>query len=121
MLGMINGTVEEEMGSWLFMKWLTSPEIQARWLKIHHGYYGTHYSTDRYMLDYAADNPVWATGAALTQFGFSEPQTFPAWSSVRDLIDQMAVELIYAANQADVEAILAAYTLRANALVQEVH
>lgn len=121
MLGMINGTVEEEMGSWLFMKWLTSPENQARWLKIHHGYYGTHYSTDRYMLDYAADNPVWATGAALTQFGFSEPQTFPAWSSVRDLIDQMAVELIYAANQADVEAILAAYTLRANALVQEVH
>ena len=120
MLGVITGTTEEEMASWLFIKWLTSPEIQARWLKINRGYYGTHNSTERYMLEYAAENPVWATGTALIKYGFTEPQTFPAWSSVRSLIDAMAVELIYATNKADVEAILAAYTVTANALVEEV-
>ncbi|MFN2302719.1 MAG: extracellular solute-binding protein [Anaerolineales bacterium] len=119
MLGVLKGSPEEELASWLFIKWLTSPEIQARWLKINRGYYGTHYSSDSYLLDYAAENAVWASGAELIKYGFSEPETFPAWSSVRDLIDDMAVELIYATNQADVEAILAAYTEMANALVEK--
>lgn len=118
MLGIVPSTQEEEMASWLFIKWLTSPEIQARWIKIS-GYYGTHYSTEKLLADYAKENPVWASGVELAALGPSEPQTFPAWSSVRRAINDSAAELWNAKSQAEVEDILARLTKTANDLVAE--
>ncbi len=119
MLGVIPSTEDEEMASWLFIKWLTSPEIQARWVRAS-GYYGTQLSTEALLADYVAENPVWATGVALAALGPSEPQTFPAWSSVRRSLGDTAAELYNAADQAAVEAILATFTEMANDLVAEV-
>jgi len=119
MLGMVPSTEEEEMASWLFIKWLTSPEIQARWVKAS-GYYGTQLSTEALLADFAAENPVWASGVALAALGPAEPQTFPAWSSVRRTIGDTAAELYNAADQAAVEAILVTLTEMANDLVEEV-
>ena len=119
MLGMVPSTEEEEMASWLFIKWLTSPEIQARWVKAS-GYYGTQLSTEALLADFAAENPVWASGVALAALGPAEPQTFPAWSSVRRTIGDTAAELYNAADQAAVEAILATLTETANDLIEEV-
>ncbi|MEA3327527.1 MAG: extracellular solute-binding protein [Chloroflexota bacterium] len=119
MLGVIPSTEDEHMASWLFIKWLTSPEIQARWVRAS-GYYGTQISTEALLADYVAENPVWATGVALAALGPSEPQTFPAWSSVRRTLGDTAAELYNAADQAAVEAILVAVTETANDLVEEV-
>jgi multiple sugar transport system substrate-binding protein/sn-glycerol 3-phosphate transport system substrate-binding protein len=119
MLGVIPSTEDVEMASWLFVKWLTSPEIQARWVRIS-GYYGTQVSTEALLADYAEENPVWATGVQLAAIGPSEPQTFPAWSSVRRTINDMAAELYNATDQAAVEGILATLTETANELVEEV-
>lgn len=119
MLGVVPSTPDEEMASWLFVKWLTSPEIQARWVQIS-GYYGTQYSTEELLADYAEANPVWASGVALAAIGPSEPQTFPAWSSVRSSLDSMAAELYNATDEAGVLAILETYTAQANDLVAEV-
>lgn len=118
MLGIVPSTEEEQMASWLFVKWLTSPEIQARWVQIS-GYYGTQYTTEELLADYATENPVWASGVALAAIGPSEPQTFPAWSSVRRSIGDAAAELWNATDQAQVEAILATLTETANDLVAE--
>jgi ABC-type glycerol-3-phosphate transport system substrate-binding protein len=107
------------MASWLFIKRLTSPEIQARWIPAS-GYYGTQYSTEELMADYAEENPVWASGVELAALGPSEPQTFPAWSSVRRTLNDFAAELYNATNQAEVEEILARLTQTANDLVEEV-
>ena len=107
------------MASWLFIKWLTSPEIQARWVRAS-GYYGTQVSTEALLADYIEENPVWATGVALAALGPSEPQTFPAWSSVRRTLGDTAAELYNAADQAAVEAILVTLTETANDLVEEV-
>ena len=85
MLGVVPSTPDREMASWLFVKWLTSPEIQARWVQIS-GYYGTQYSTEALLADYAEANPVWASGVALAAIGPAEPQTFPAWTSVRRIL-----------------------------------
>ena len=119
MLGVVPSTPEEEMASWLFVKWLTSPEIQARWVKAS-GYYGTQYTTEELLADYAEENPVWASGVALAAIGPSEPQAFPAWSSVRGILGDMAAELYNAEDEAGVMAILEAYTTDANDLVAEV-
>ncbi len=118
MLGIVPSTEDEQMASWLFVKWLTSPEIQARWVQIS-GYYGTQYTTEELLADYATENPVWASGVALAAIGPSEPQTFPAWSSVRRSIGDAAAELWNATDQAQVEAILATLTETANDLVAE--
>ena len=110
---------DQEMASWLFVEWLTSPEIQARWVQMS-GYYGTQYSTEALLADYATENPVWASGVQLAAIGPSEPQTFPAWSSVRRSINDAAAQLWNAEDQAQVEAILAELTITANDLVEEV-
>jgi multiple sugar transport system substrate-binding protein/sn-glycerol 3-phosphate transport system substrate-binding protein len=119
MLGVVPSTEEEQLASWVFIKWLTSPEIQARWVKIS-GYYGTQVSTEALLADYATENPVWASGVALAAIGPSEPQTFPAWSSVRRAISDAAAELWNAPDEAAVIAILQALTTEANDLVAEV-
>jgi multiple sugar transport system substrate-binding protein/sn-glycerol 3-phosphate transport system substrate-binding protein len=119
MLGVVPSTEEEQLASWVFVKWLTSPEIQARWVKIS-GYYGTQASTEALLADYATENPVWASGVALAAIGPSEPQTFPAWSSVRRTISDAAAELWNAADEAAVIAILEALTIEANDLVAEI-
>lgn len=120
MLGVVPSTEDTQMASWLFVKWLTSPEIQARWVKIS-GYYGTQYSTETLLADYAAENPVWASGVQLAAIGPSEPQTFPAWTSVRRAVGDAAAELWNATDQAEVESILFELTQTANDLVAEVN
>jgi ABC-type glycerol-3-phosphate transport system substrate-binding protein len=119
MLGVIPSTADQEMASWLFIKWLTSPEIQARWVRAS-GYYGTQASTEELLADYAEENPVWATGVELAAIGPSEPQTFPAWSAVRSAINDTAAELYNAVNEAEVQEILDTLTLTANELVEEI-
>jgi multiple sugar transport system substrate-binding protein/sn-glycerol 3-phosphate transport system substrate-binding protein len=119
MLGVVPSLPEFEMASWLFVKWLTSPEIQARWIK-ESGYYGTQYSTEALLADYAKENPVWASGVELAAIGPSEPQTFPAWSSVRRAIGDFAAELYNATSEAEVRDILERLTQTANDLVKEI-
>lgn len=119
MLGVVPSTPESEMASWLFVKWLTSPEIQARWVRAS-GYYGTQYTTEGLLADYLEENPVWATGVELAAIGPSEPQTFPAWSSVRRTINDAAAELYNAVSEEDVVTVLENLTQTANELVEEV-
>jgi ABC-type glycerol-3-phosphate transport system substrate-binding protein len=119
MLGVVPSTANQEMASWLFIKWLTSPEIQARWVRAS-GYYGTQTTTEELLADYAEENPVWATGVELAAIGPSEPQTFPAWSAVRSAINDTAAELYNAVDEAEVREILDTLTLTANELVEEI-
>jgi multiple sugar transport system substrate-binding protein/sn-glycerol 3-phosphate transport system substrate-binding protein len=116
MLGILPSTDDQQLASWLFIKWLTSPEIQNRWVRAS-GYFGTQYSTEDLLADYMDENPIWATGVELLTLGPSEPQTFPAWSSVRNEINNTAPELFDAADQAVVENLLETLTTTANALI----
>jgi len=119
MLGVVPSTYEEELASWLFVKWLTSPAIQADWIRAS-GYYGTQYSTEALIEDYLAENPVWAEGVALAAIGPAEPQTFPAWTSVRRAVGDAAAELWNAATEDEVVSILDTLTMTANDLVEEI-
>lgn len=57
---------------------------------------------------------------ALAAIGPSEPQTFAAWSSVRNAVGDAAAELFNATDQAQIEEILQRLTETANDLVAEI-
>jgi multiple sugar transport system substrate-binding protein/sn-glycerol 3-phosphate transport system substrate-binding protein len=49
-------TPEEQLASWLFIKWMTEPEQQARWAS-NTGYFPTRQSAADLLEDYFAENP----------------------------------------------------------------
>lgn len=75
-------TLEQELAAWLFVKWYTSPEIQARWAQIS-GYFPIRESSSEILEPYLDENPQWAQGVALLPFGYYEPQLI-SYQSVRD-------------------------------------
>ena len=118
MLGIVDMTPEQNMASWIFVKWLTSPEKQAEWIN-YSGYLPTETTTEPLLETYKAENPVWATGLELASIGPAEPQTFPAWSSVRREIGDSAALLYAAQSEDEVRQILQDLTDTSNALVAE--
>lgn len=120
MIGVVNSTPEKTLASWVFIKWLTNAENQATWISDYSGYLPTQATSAALLESYAAENAVWATGAELAAMGPAEPQTFPAWSSVRRAIGDAAAQLFQATTEEEVIAILTQLTDDANALVAEV-
>ncbi len=104
-VGIMRSTPEREMASWLFVKFLTSPENQAKWIEAS-GYLPTQSTTVPLLQDYLAGNPIYETALELAAIGQSEPETFPAWFSVRRLLDDAVTRLYAASTQEEIEAIL---------------
>jgi len=65
-------TPEQELAAWIFVKWFTSPEIQAQWDVIS-GYFPTRASTEKYLPD-DVRTPQWKQAIALVPFSYYEPQ-----------------------------------------------
>jgi multiple sugar transport system substrate-binding protein/sn-glycerol 3-phosphate transport system substrate-binding protein len=76
-----NTNPERMMATWIFVKYLTSPETQAKWTE------GSNYYPIRNdavsMLDtYISENPIWSHGLEFMQDGKAEP-AWPSWTSTR--------------------------------------
>lgn len=91
-LAVVNTTPEQTLASWLFLKYLTSPETQAEWIKAS-AYYPTRKSTVDLLGDYASENQYWAEGLDLVQYGQSEP-SLPSWTTVRRDIQDTFDEIL---------------------------
>ena len=89
-------TLEQELAAWLFVKWFTSPEIQAEWDKIS-GYFPTRAGTSAALESYLAENPQWAQGVALLPYGTYEPQ-FISYQAVRDAAQKAFNEIMQGAD-----------------------
>jgi multiple sugar transport system substrate-binding protein len=81
LIGMVNTTPEQNLAAWIFMKYLTSPPIQAEWA-INSQYYPVRISTIDLIGDFQDENPQWAAGLQLLTYGHAEP-IHPAWGSIR--------------------------------------
>lgn len=79
-------TPEQQLASWIFIKWFTTPEIQARWVEISN-YFPTRRDTAEYLEGYTEENPQWGTGLDLLEYGTYEPQLI-SYQSVRDQAEQ---------------------------------
>jgi multiple sugar transport system substrate-binding protein len=91
-VGMVKSTPEKQLATWLFLKYFTSPEGQAKWIEAS-AYYPTRASTNDLLEAYAAENPQWASGLQLVEYGEVEP-ALPSWATVRrDIQDSFAAIL----------------------------
>jgi ABC-type glycerol-3-phosphate transport system substrate-binding protein len=91
-VGVLTSTPEQDLASWLFIKYMTTPENQARWVKAS-GYLPTQSTTEPLLTDYVASEPRFQSALDLSAAGQAEPQTFPAWASVRRAINDAAALL----------------------------
>jgi multiple sugar transport system substrate-binding protein/sn-glycerol 3-phosphate transport system substrate-binding protein len=108
---------EQQLAGWVFIKWFTSPEIQARWDEIS-GYFPTRAGAEEFLGDFIAESPFgtqYQQALAFLPFGTYEPQLI-SYTAVRDLTTQAFNEIMQGA---DVQATLDQLTEEANELEAE--
>jgi len=115
MLGVVQTNPDQDLASWIFLNWLTSPETQSRWVQATQ-YFPSMGATDVGGLP--TDDPVWADALALLALGKAEPN-LPSWGSVRGAIQDAGFAVADAADEAAVRAILDALNEEAAALLAE--
>ena len=102
-------TPEQEVAAWLFIKWFTSPEIQARWTGVS-GYFPTRASTADFFSEVQLGNAQYLQGVALLPFSAYEPQLI-SYTAVRDAATTAFNEIMQGA---DIQSTLDTLTTFAN-------
>jgi ABC-type glycerol-3-phosphate transport system substrate-binding protein len=73
-----------QLASWLFMRWMLSPEIQARWVQST-GLFPLRTSMMELLADYSTSHPQWADAVGLLPQGEITPQ-LASWRLVRVML-----------------------------------
>jgi multiple sugar transport system substrate-binding protein/sn-glycerol 3-phosphate transport system substrate-binding protein len=107
-------TPEIQLASWIFIKWYTSPEVQADWVRASN-YFPTRGGTAEFLGDYISENPQWGQALSLLQYGAYEPQLI-SYQGVRDAAEMAFNEIMQGA---DIQGTLDDLTEEANALQEE--
>lgn len=107
-------TLEANLATWLFVKYYTSPEVQAAWASASQ-YFPVRESVAEGLSDYFAANPSYKTDFDLLPYGKAEPST-PGYEFVRDLI---AENMTVIADGEDVAATLASMNEEANKILSD--
>jgi multiple sugar transport system substrate-binding protein len=109
-------TPERELATWLFIKYYTSPEVQAKWAEAS-GYFPVRASVAADMVDYFASNPAYKTGFDLLKYGMFEPPV-PGYDPIRNEAN-ITVAAILADPYPDAKAALDDLTNRANDILSQ--
>ena len=86
------GTPENQLASWIFIKWFVSPEAQADWVQASN-YFSPRSSTAELLEDYISDNPKYADALELVPFAEFEPQLI-SYADVRNAVNDAFNEII---------------------------
>ncbi|MGH2537744.1 MAG: extracellular solute-binding protein [Candidatus Promineifilaceae bacterium] len=108
-------THEQQLAAWNFIKWFTSPEVQAEWVKIS-GYFPTRQGTNEFLEGYVGENAQWGQARDMLPFSYYEPQLI-SYTAVRDATSAAFNEIMQlpaGATEDDIRAILAELTTFAN-------
>jgi ABC-type glycerol-3-phosphate transport system substrate-binding protein len=73
-----------QLASWLFVRWMLSPENQARWVQST-GLFPLRTSTMNLLSEYSAEHPQWAAAVELLPEGQLTPQ-LASWRVVRIML-----------------------------------
>jgi multiple sugar transport system substrate-binding protein len=111
-------TPEQQLAAWIFVKWYTTPEVQARWSQVS-GYFPTREGANDFLEGYVDENPQWGAALDLLQYSYYEPQLI-SYQSTRDAAEE-AFNVIMnlpadvgVDNTGPIEDVLANLTERAN-------
>lgn len=107
-------TPEQELAAWLFVKWYTSPEVMAEWVRVSN-YFPTRAGAEEYLAEYVSQNPQWAQALELLPFSAYEPQLI-SYTAVRDAVTQAFNEIMQGA---DAQSTMDAVTTTANETQEE--
>ena len=107
-------TPEKELAAWLFLKYYTSPEVQATWAQVSN-YFPVRQSVAENMSEYFAQNPAYQTAFDLLPYGRSEPPV-PGYDFVRDRVREVMAAIV---DGADVASTLADLTVEANEILAD--
>ncbi len=99
-----NTSPERMMATWVFIKYLTSPEVQVKWIE-GSAYYPTRSDAVPLLASYSESNPIWAYGLSFLQYGKAEP-AWPSWTSVRRTVGDI-FNAILQGDPADIPTLLA--------------
>ncbi len=92
-------TAEEIVATWEFIKYYTSPDIQAKWA-IASNYFPVRESVANNLSDYLDANPTYKTAFDLLEYGIAEPPV-AGYDFVRDMIEQEMAAIMDGADVAD--------------------
>ena len=112
-VAMCRTTPEQQLAAWLFLKWFTEPDQQARWVRAS-GYFPARRSTAAGLEGYFAENPNFQIAYGLLDHGKIEP-TAPGYETVRRLIQNAMVD---AMDGAQLDPLLSRLTKAANATLE---
>jgi ABC-type glycerol-3-phosphate transport system substrate-binding protein len=87
-----NSSPETEAASWLFLKYLTSAEVQADWSE-YSEYYPTRKDSTLFLREFRENNPAWASGLNLLSYGRSAP-LHPSWQTVKLAVEDAFEEIL---------------------------
>jgi len=107
-------TPERELATWIFVKYYTSPEVQADWARASN-YFPVRESVADGLEDYFGENPAYQTAFDLLQYGVAEPPV-PGYDFVRDEVGEVMAAI---ADGANVEESLAELNMTANEILDE--
>ncbi len=105
---------EEELAAWLFLKYYTSPEVQAKWAKASQ-YFPVRASVAEGLSDYFAEQPAYKTAFDLLKYSHFEPPV-PGYDFARDMIEEAMAAI---ADGADVASTLEETNKKANQSLAE--
>ncbi len=98
-------TPEQEVAAWLFLKYYTSPEVQAEW-GLASNYFPVRASSADSLTDYFASNPAYETAFNLLPFTKAEPAV-PGYDPVREEISSVLAAIVTGQDTRPIEEILA--------------
>jgi ABC-type glycerol-3-phosphate transport system substrate-binding protein len=88
---MFAGTPEENLATWLVIKWLSSTEQQAKMISAS-GTFPTRASTMDFLTDYASENPQWVAAQELIALARPEPG-LQSWKEVRWVLGDVGTQI----------------------------
>jgi multiple sugar transport system substrate-binding protein len=87
---MFAGSPQENLATWLVIKWLTSAEQQAKFVAAS-GTFPTRSSSMDLLADYASQNPQWASAQELIAYAQPEPG-LQSWNEVRWVLGDVGTQ-----------------------------
>ena len=111
-----NTNPERMMATWVFVKYLTSPEVQAKWTE-GSNYYPVNNDAVSMLDTYISDNPIWSQGLSFMQDGKAEP-AWPSWTSTRRSVQDTFFAILDAAPE-DIPGLLEDLNATAQQAIEE--
>lgn len=116
MIGIVETNPEQDLASWIFLRYLTSPETQSTWIS-YTGYFPSQSTTD--VGSRPEEHPIWAGALELLPLGQAEPN-LAAHGAVRGEIRDAFFAILDAPDEEAIVTILNDLDATAAELVAEV-